>query len=76
MGKTKAKPNYSMQPANDTKTNKKQKWQTRSGKTFQKTFFTSVLTITREIPQKIKGKNPDKMFQLIFLKTYPQQQKQ
>ena len=29
--------------------------------TLQKTFFTSVLTIAREIPKKIKGKNPDKM---------------
>ena len=30
-------------------------------KTLQKTFFTSVLTIAREIPKKIEGKNPDKM---------------
>ena len=30
-------------------------------KTLQKTFFTSVLTIPREIPKKIEGKNPDKM---------------
>ena len=33
--------------------------------------FTSVLTTAREIP-KNKGKNPDKMCQLIFLKIYPQ----
>ena len=44
-------------------------------KTLQKTFFTSVLTIAREMA-KTKGKNPDKMCQLIFLKIYPQQQKQ
>ena len=28
---------------------------------FSKTFFTSVLTIAREMP-KTKGKNPDKIF--------------
>ena len=44
-------------------------------KTLQKTFFTTVLTIAREMA-KTKGKNPDKMCQLIFLKIYPQQQKQ
>ena len=33
--------------------------------------FTSVLTTAREKP-KNKGKNPDKMCQLIFLKIYPQ----
>ena len=27
------------------------------------------------MPKKIKGKNPDKMCQLIFLRIYPQQQK-
>ena len=36
--------------------------------TLRKTLFTSVLTIAREIPQKIKRKNPDKICQLIFLK--------
>ena len=36
-------------------------------KHLSKTFFTSVLTIAREMP-KTKGKNPDKMSQLI-LKT-------
>ena len=45
-------------------------------KTLQKTFFTSVLTIDREIPKKIEGKNPGEMCQLIFLKICPQQQKQ
>ena len=44
-------------------------------KTLQKTFFTSVLTIAREMA-KTKGKNSDKMCQVIFLKIYPQQQKQ
>ena len=33
--------------------------------------FTLVLTTAREIA-KDKGKNPDKMCQLIFLKKYPQ----
>ena len=33
--------------------------------------LTSVLTTARAIP-KNKGKNPDKMCQLIFLKIYPQ----
>ena len=33
--------------------------------------YTSVLTTAREIP-KNNGRNPDKMCQLIFLKTYPQ----
>ena len=32
--------------------------------------FTSVLTTAREILKK--GKNPDKMCQLLFLKIYPQ----
>ena len=41
----------------------------------KKTFFISVLTIARETP-KTKVKNPDKMYQLIFLKIYPKQQKQ
>ena len=41
----------------------------------KKTFFISVLTIARETP-KTKGKNPDKMYQLIFLKINPKQQKQ
>ena len=40
---------------------------------FSKTFFTLGLTTAKEIP-KIKGKNPGKMCQLIFLKIYPQQQ--
>ena len=44
-------------------------------KTLQKTFFPSVLTIAREMA-KTKGKNFDKMCQLISLKIYPQQQKQ
>ena len=44
--------------------------------TLQKTLFTSVLAIAREIPQKIKRKNPDKMCQLTFLKINRQQQKQ
>ena len=56
---------------------KKKKWQAKSGKkkTHQKAYFTSVLTIAREMA-KTKGKNPDKMCQLIFLKIYPQQQKE
>ena len=44
--------------------------------TLQKALFTSVLTIARELPQENKGKNPDKVCQLIFLIIYPQQQKQ
>ena len=36
--------------------------------TLQKTLFTSVLTTATEIHKKTKGKNPDKMFQLIFPK--------
>ena len=66
-----------MQQANGTNTKKEKN--ARPGmekKTLQKTFFTSVLTIARRIPQKIKGQNPDKMCQLIFLKIYPQEQKQ
>ena len=44
-------------------------------KTLQKTFFTSALTIAREMA-KTKGENPDKLCQLIFLKKYLQQQKE
>ena len=44
--------------------------------TLQKIFFISVVTIAREMPKIIKGKNPDRMCLLIFLKIYPQQQKQ
>ena len=44
-------------------------------KTHQKAYFSSVLTIAREMA-KTKGKNPDKMCQFIFLKIYPQQQKE
>ena len=44
-------------------------------KTIEKTFFTSVLTIIREMAKKT-GKNTEKMWQLIFLKIYSQQQKQ
>ena len=45
-------------------------WTVLEKKTLQKIFFTSVLTIAREM------ENIDKMCQLIFLKIYPQQQKQ
>ena len=52
--------------ATQIQTNKK--WQLAlEKKTLQKTFFTSVLTIAREMA-KTKGKNTDKMCQLIFLK--------
>ena len=34
---------------------------------FSKTFFTSVLTIASDMP-KAKSQNPDKMFELIYLK--------
>ena len=44
-------------------------------KLFSETFFTSALTIGKEMP-KIKKKNPDKMYQLIFLKICPLQQNQ
>ena len=59
------------------KKKKKKKRETSSGKkkTLQITFFTSVLTIAREMA-KIKVKNPDKMCQLIVLKIQTQQQKQ
>ena len=52
-----------MQYANDKQKYKKEK-NVRAGlekQTLQKTFFTSVLTIAREIQKKIEGKNPDKM---------------
>ena len=52
-----------MQYANDKQKYKKEK-NVRPGlekQTLQKTFFTSVLTIAREIPKKIEGKNPGKM---------------
>ena len=39
---------------------------------FGKIFFTSGLTLAREMP-KIKPKNPGNMCQFIFLKIYPQQ---
>ena len=58
---------------------KKKKKECRPGldkKTLQKIFFISVVTIAREMPKIIKGKNPDRMCLLIFLKIYPQQQKQ
>ena len=42
-------------------------------KLFSETFFLSALTIGKEMP-KIKKKNPDKMYQLIFLKICPLQQ--
>ena len=44
-------------------------------KLFKETFFTSALTIGKEMP-KIKKKNPGKMYQLIFLKICPLQQNQ
>ena len=51
---------------------KNKKRQVISGKKdYSVRHFTSVLTTVREIP-KNKGKNPDKMCQLIFLKIYPQ----
>ena len=51
---------------------KNKKRQAISGKKdYSVRYYTSVLTIAREIP-KNKGKNPDKMFQLIFLQIYPQ----
>ena len=62
-----------MQQANGTNTKKEKKWQSRSGK---KDSLEDILTIAGKIPQKIKRQNPDKMCQLIFLKIYPQQQKQ
>ena len=40
---------------------KKMSGQVWKKKTLQRTFSTSVLTIAREIPKKIEGKNPDKM---------------
>ena len=54
---------------------KKNKYQASSGKKklFSETFFLSALTIGKEMP-KIKKKNPDKMYQLIFLKICPLQQ--
>ena len=43
---------------------------------WKKDCLEDILTIAGKIPQKIKRQNPDKMCQLIFLKIYPQQQKQ
>ena len=43
----------------------------KNGRRKRETFFTSVVTIAREMP-KTKGKNPDKMCQLISLKMYSQ----
>ena len=40
-----------------------------------KTLFTLVLTMAGGMA-KTKEKNPDKMYQLLFLKIYTQQQKQ
>ena len=39
---------------------KKMSGQVWKKKTLQRTFSTSVLTIAREIPKKIEGKNPDR----------------
>ena len=52
-----------------TQTQKKTKMTGQFGKrkTLQKIFFTSVLTIAREMA-KTKGKNTEKICQLIFLK--------
>ena len=66
-----------MQQANGTNTKKEKNGSPGlEKKTLQKTFFTPVLTIAREIPQKIKEKNPDNICQLIFLKIYAEQEKQ
>ena len=54
------------------KQNQKQKRQAISGKRdYSVRNFISVLKTARKIP-KNKGKTPDKMCQLIFLKIYPQ----
>ena len=55
---------------------KNKKRQAISGKKgYSVRHFTSLLTTARETT-KNKGENSDKMCQLIFLKIYPQQQKQ
>ena len=46
-----------------------------AGQFWKKRLFKSVLTIAGEMT-KTKGKNPDKMCQLIFLEINPQKQKQ
>ena len=51
--------------------NKKKKQAISGEKDYSVRHFKSVLTTSREIP-KNKGKNPDKMCQLMFLKIYPQ----
>ena len=55
-------------------TNKEKVGQIWQKRLFSKTFFASVLPLTTgsEMP-KTKGKNPDKMCQLIFRKIYPTQ---
>ena len=53
-----------MQYANDTNRNKKKEKTVSTGlekQALEKTFFTSVLAIAREIPKKFERKNPDKM---------------
>ena len=46
-----------------------------AGQFWKKRLFKTVLTIAGEMT-KTKGKNPDKMCQLIFLEINPQKQKQ
>ena len=66
------KSNQHLTGKNDTN-QKRKKRQAISGKKdySAEDIFTSALTTAREIPTN-KGKNPDKMCQLIFLKIYPQ----
>ena len=61
---------FSRQIWHKSKTNKKKKARHFCKKDYSVKHFTSVLNKAREIP-KNKGKNPDKMCQLIFQKMYP-----
>ena len=66
----KTEPNLHL--AEKYETNEKQKKaSTLWKKDYSVRNFTSFLTTAREM-LKNKGKNPDKMCQLIFLKIYPQ----
>ena len=63
----KTKPNQHLAGKYDT--NKKRQASSGKKRLFSKTFFASVLTTAKEMP-KNKGKNSDKMCQLIFWIIY------
>ena len=71
----KTKPNQHLAGKYDTNQKQKKASHFWRKKRYSVRHFTSVLTTARETP-KSKEKNPEKMCQLIFLKIYPQYQKQ